>query len=358
MGPLDGIRILEFGGIGPGPFAAMVRSDLGADVLRVQRAGATGPLSGGKAADVEGRSAVDVDLKDVRDVDLVKRLVGRADAIMEGFRPGVMERLGLCPDVLLGINPRLVYGRMTGYGQDGPLANVPGHDINYIAIAGALGNIRRAGERPLFPMNLLGDYGGGAMFLVVGLLAALLEVRQSGKGQVVDVAMTDGVSVLSTIFHGMRRDGLLREPPGSNALDSGAHFYEVYETADGRHMAVGAIEPRFYADLLARLEIAPDDMPQWDSARWPDFKRHLAGVFMTRTREEWTAVFEMSDACTTPVLTLAEAAAHHHNRARDTLGPDGIPLPAPRFSRTPGSKERPGGATSAEDALAAWGVSR
>jgi alpha-methylacyl-CoA racemase len=356
MGPLQGIKIVEFGSIGPGPFASMVMADLGADIIRLQRAGDQGPLTSAPTADRQGRPTVEVDLKNPDDIAFVKQLVEQADAIVEGFRPGVMERLGLGPDELLAINPRLVYGRMTGYGQDGPLAKVPGHDVNYCSIAGTLGAITREGDRPLFPLNLLGDYGGGAMFLVVGVLAGVIEARTSGKGQVVDVAMVDGVATLTTLFHGMRRDGVWREPPGTNILDSGAHFYEVYETSDGGFISVGAIEPQFYADLMRLLEIDPDDMPQWDMDRWPEFKDQFTALFKSKTRDEWAVILEPADACATPVLQLSEAAAHPHNVARELFGEDGLPAAAPRFSRTPGSKQRE--VPSGDDAIAAWGVSR
>src|SRR4051794_8788490 len=243
MGPLDGIKVLEFGGIGPGPFAAMLLADMGADVLRLDRAGDQSPLSGDEGVDRRGRPAVAVDLKDPNGVALARRLAGSADVLIEGFRPGVTERLGLGPDELLAANPRLVYGRMTGYGQEGPLSSVAGHDIHYISIAGGLGGMARRGERPLFPMTLVGDFGGGGMMLAFGVVCAVLEARRSGRGQVVDAAMVDGASYLSTLIHGLHAGGMWTEEPGTNLLDSGAHFYEVYETSDGGHMAVGAIEP-------------------------------------------------------------------------------------------------------------------
>jgi alpha-methylacyl-CoA racemase len=355
MGPLQGIRILEFGSIGPGPFAAMVLADLGADIIRLQRAGATGPVSSARTADRRGRVEVDVNLKDPEDVALIKELVKEADAIIEGFRPGVMERLGLGPDELLAINPKLVYGRMTGYGQDGPLAKVPGHDINYISIAGTLGAIKRVDEKPLFPLNLLGDYGGGAMFLIVGVLAGVLEAQRSGEGQVVDVAMIDGVATLSTLFHGMARDGVWRAPAGTNILDSGAHFYEVYECSDGKYFSVGAIEPQFYTDLLQRIGFDEAEMPEWDMDQWAAFKEQMGALFKTKTRDEWTELLEPYDACATPVLDLKEAKEHPHNVARGAYTADGLPVAAPRFSRTPGDAERE--VPSQEDALRAWGVS-
>jgi alpha-methylacyl-CoA racemase len=359
VGPLQGIKVIEIASIGPGPFAAMLLADMGADVIRLQRAnqpdllGASGPDTVGR-----GRPSVPVDLKDPAGRELVLRLVERADALIEGFRPGVMERLGLGPEVALERNERLVFGRMTGYGQDGPLARVPGHDINYISLAGVLGAIGRDGERPLFPLNLLGDYGGGGMLLAFGIVCGMLEARRSGKGQVVDAAMVDGAALLSTLFHGLRAGGVWSDTPGTNVLDSGAHFYEVYETADGGHMSVGAIEPQFYADLLRLLELDPTDAPQWDAARWPELKHLFAGIFRTRTREEWTALFEHADACVTPVLSFDEAAAHAHNAERQTfVRHDGVvqPGPAPRFSRTPATISSE--VLTADDALRAWGLS-
>jgi alpha-methylacyl-CoA racemase len=357
MGPLDGIRILEFGGIGPGPFACMVLADLGADIIRLEREREADPLASVVTADRRGRPAINVDLKVDEDVALVKTLVRSADAIVEGFRPGVMERLGLGPDDLIAVNPRLVYARMTGYGQDGPMANVPGHDVNYISVAGALAGIRRPEEKPLFPHNILGDYGGGAMFLVVGVLAGVLEAERSGEGQVVDVAMVDGVALLTTLFHDLRRAGMWNDQPGTNVLDSGAHFYEVYETSDGGFISLGSMEPQFYAELLRLLEIDDVEMPEWDSRRWPEFKDRLAAVFATKTRDQWVAILENTEACATPVLSLEEATRHHHMVAREAFvdtdrGP--LPAPAPRFSRTPGDADRR--LASPAEALAAWGV--
>jgi alpha-methylacyl-CoA racemase len=342
MGPLQGVKVLEVASIGPGPFAAMMLADMGADVLRVLRAdqGAVLAAAAGAGTDTvaRGRSAsIPVDLKDPAGIERTLALAERADALVEGMRPGVMERLGLGPDVVLARNPRLVYGRMTGYGQDGPMAAVAGHDINYISIAGALGAIRREGERPLFPLNLLADYGGGGMLLAFGIVCALLEARSSGRGQVIDAAMVDGAALLTNIFHGLRSGGLWQEPAGRNVLDSGAHFYEVYETADGGHVAVGALEPQFYVALLGLLEIPVEEMPQWERDRWPEFKARLAGLFRSRTRAEWSELLEHADACATVVLGLAEAPEHPHNRARGTfIEIDGVvqPGPAPRFSRT------------------------
>ena len=357
MGPLKGIRIIEMAGIGPGPFAAMLLADMGADVLRLYRAdqpallGAAGPDVTGR-----GRASVPVNLKEDDGRELVLSLADKADGLIEGFRPGVMERLGLGPDVLLKRNPRLVYGRMTGYGQEGPMSSVAGHDINYISLAGVLGAIARHGEKPLFPLNLVGDYGGGGMFLAFGVVCGLLEARGSGRGQVVDAAMVDGAATLMTIFHGLRAAGIWRDEPGTNVLDSGAHFYEVYETSDGGHISVGAIEPQFYAKLLELLELDPAEFPQWNNDRWPEFKQRFAELFRTRTRDEWAALLEPADACATPVLGIGEAAAHPHMTARGTfVEHDGVmqPAPAPRFSRTvPEIADPP----TPDEALRAWGV--
>jgi alpha-methylacyl-CoA racemase len=357
VGPLKGIRIIEMAGIGPGPFAAMLLADMGADVLRLYRAdqpallGAAGPDVTGR-----GRASVPVNLKEDDGRELVLSLVDKADGLIEGFRPGVMERLGLGPDVLLERNPRLVYGRMTGYGQDGPMSSVAGHDINYISLAGVLGAIARQSEKPLFPLNLVGDYGGGGMFLAFGVVCGLLEARGSGRGQVVDAAMVDGAATLMTIFHGLRAAGIWRDEAGTNVLDSGAHFYEVYETSDGGYISVGAIEPQFYAKLLELLELDPAEFPQWNNDRWPEFKQRFAELFKTRARDEWAALLEPADACATPVLGIGEAAAHPHMAARQTfVEHDGVvqPAPAPRFSRTvPEIADPP----TPGEALRAWGV--
>ena len=355
MGPLQGVKIIEMAGIGPGPFAAMLLSDMGANVLRLHREG-QGGLFGDAGVDPVGRGRISlaVDLKDPADREKVLEFADRADALIEGYRPGVMERLGLGPDVMLARNERLVYGRMTGFGQDGPLAQTAGHDINYISLSGALDGIGRRGERPVVPLNLVGDYGGGGMLLALGVVSALFEARGSGQGQVVDAAMVEGSSLLMSVFHGLRSGGVWKDERGTNVLDSGAHFYEVYETADGAYFAVGAIEPQFYAELLRILELDPADHPQWDQARWPEFKLVFADTFRRKNRAEWSQLFEGTDACATPVLSLAEAPAHPHNIARNAfLDLEGIPIPAPapRFSRTPAEVH------SAEaDALEAWGL--
>jgi alpha-methylacyl-CoA racemase len=362
-GPLHGVRIVEIASLGPGPFAAMMLADLGAGVIRIDRPGGAGsPLAEGAWNFMHrGRPSAAVDLKHPDGRDLILRLCEQADALIEGFRPGVMERLGLGPDEALARNPRLVYGRVTGYGQDGPMAQVAGHDINYISIAGALGAMQRRGERPLFPLNLLADFGGGGMLLALGVVSALLEARTSGHGQVVDAAMVDGTAVLSTLIHAMRGAGLWSDEPGTNLLDSGAHFYEVYETADGGHVAVGALEPQFYAELLRLLELDPADFPQWDRSRWPELKQRFAAVFAQRTRDEWAALLEPAETCATAVLAPGEAPHHPHNIARGTFVEiDGRiqPAPAPRFSRTPAAISRPASDPGADtdEALAAWGV--
>ena len=358
MGPLRGMKVVEIASIGPGPFAAMLLADMGADVIRLHRPGQDS-LLGSKGPDVvgRGRPSVAVDLKSVTGRELLLGLVDRAEALIEGFRPGVMERLGLGPEVALARNERLVYGRMTGFGQTGPMAHSAGHDINYISVAGVLGAIARRGERPLFPLNLLGDYGGGGMLLAFGIVCGLLEARASGHGQVLDAAMVDGAALLSTAIHGLRAGGVWSDDPGTNVLDSGAHFYEVYETSDGGYIAVGAIEPQFYAELLRRLEVPASEAPQWEVDRWSELKDRFAGIFRERTRGEWAAVLEGSDACATVVLGLGDAAAHPHNVARGTFVRDqGVvqPAPAPRFSRTPGGIRD---SSNADETLEAWGVS-
>ncbi|MCG8592341.1 MAG: CoA transferase [Proteobacteria bacterium] len=366
MGPLSGYRVLEVAGLGPGPFAAMLLSDLGAEVLRIDRPDAVA-AGGGQSPHLNfmnrGRPSVGIDLKHPDGRQLVLELVERADALIEGFRPGVMERLGLGPEPCQARNPRLVYGRMTGFGQDGPLAHTAGHDINYVALAGALDAIGRRGQPPTPPLNLLGDFGGGGVFLVLGLVCALLERERSGQGQVVDAAMVDGVAVLSTVLHSLRLFPDFWSPErGTNLLDSGAPFYDVYETADGRYVSVGAIEPQFYAALLKKLELPPSAVAtQNDRATWPAQKERIAAVFRTRTRDEWCALLEGEDVCFAPVLSPEEATAHAHNAARATfVEVEGAvqPAPAPRFSRTPGRVAGPARAPGADTdaALGAWGV--
>lgn len=349
-GPLAGVRVVELAGIGPGPFAAMLLADMGADVVRVDRAAS---VHGGDPdtppVDVmnRGRRSIGVDLKNPDGRATVLRLVGRADALIEGFRPGVTERLGLGPDDCLAANPRLVYGRMTGWGQDGPYAHAAGHDINYIALSGALGAIGRAGERPVPPLNLVGDFGGGAMFLAFGVVCGLLEAQRSGEGQVVDAAMVDGSALLTAMFWGFKAMGFYNGVRGTNLLDTGAHFYEVYATADGEHVSVGAIEPQFYAELccLSGFEAGLEDAPhQMDQTSWPGRKEAMARLFASRTRAEWCDLLERTDACFAPVLSFDEAAAHPHNVARGTfteVAGTTQPSPAPRFSRTAAAVQRP-----------------
>ncbi|MDA0183421.1 CoA transferase [Solirubrobacter phytolaccae] len=362
-GPLHGVKVIEIASIGPGPFAAMLLADLGADVIRIDRAGGAGnPLGEGAWNFMHrGRRSAAVNLKSGGGRELILRLSERADALIEGFRPGVMERLGLGPDDVLARNPKLVYGRMTGYGQDGPLSAVAGHDLNYLSIAGVLGAMGRTGEKPPIPLNLVADFGGGGMLLALGVVSAVLEARTSGQGQVVDAAMVEGSALLATMFHAMRAAGLWNDTPGTNLLDSGAPFYEVYATRDGKWMAVGALEPQFYAELLRRLELDADAFPQWDQPRWPEYKARFATVFATKTRDEWAALLEGAEACVTPVLGLTEAAEHPHNVAREafvTVDGKVQPAPAPRFSRTPaavsGPPSEPGADTDA--VLADWGI--
>jgi alpha-methylacyl-CoA racemase len=348
MGPLAGITVIELAGIGPGPFCGMMLADMGAEVIRVDRAQS---VQGGDPerppADLlaRGRRSVGVDLKSPDGVEVVLSLVERADALIEGFRPGVTERLGLGPDECLARNPRLVYGRMTGWGQDGPYASTAGHDINYISLAGALDPIGRRGEAPVPPLNLVGDFGGGGLLLAFGIVAGLLEARTSGQGQVIDAAMVDGAAALMTMTHSMRAMGIWNDERGTNMLDTGAHFYDVYETADGGYVSIGSIEPQFYAELLRLTGLEGEDLPwQHDRAQWPALKERLAGIFRTRTRDEWCEIMEGTDVCFAPVLTIPEAVAHPHNVHRGTfVEVAGIPQPgpAPRFSRTEAAVARP-----------------
>jgi alpha-methylacyl-CoA racemase len=342
MGPLAGITVVELAGIGPGPFAAMMLADMGAEVLRVDRAE---DVSGGDPAhppadfNNRGRRSIGVDLKNPDGVAVVLDLVEQADALIEGFRPGVAERLGIGPDDCLARNPGIVYGRMTGWGQDGPLAGAAGHDINYIALAGALEPIGRRGEAPMPPLNLIGDYGGGGMLLAFGVVCGVLEARRSGQGQVVDAAMVDGAAVLMTMTHALRAMGVWNDERGTNLLDTGAHFYNVYETADGKYVAIGSIEPQFYAELLRLTGLEGEELPwQHDRQEWPALKDRLAAIFRTRTRDEWRDLMEGTDVCFAPVLSIPEAIEHPHNVDRGTfVEVAGIrqPGPAPRFSRTP-----------------------
>ncbi|WP_194819029.1 CaiB/BaiF CoA-transferase family protein [Nocardia sp. XZ_19_385] len=334
-GPLAGIRIIELASIGPGPHAGMMLADLGADVVRVQRA----QDRTAAAVQLRGRTIVEADLKKPGDVATVLDLIERADVLIEGFRPGVVERLGVGPEEALRRNPQLVYGRMTGWGQDGPRAQQAGHDINYIGLTGALNAIGRKGDRPLPPINLLGDYGGGSVFLVLGILAALLERERSGQGQVVDAAMVDGVMTLSHVFWSMSQVGMWSAERGTNLLDTGMAWYDTYSTADGKHMAVGAYEPQFYAELLRVLELDPESLPpQRDQGSQEVLRKVFTEKFASKTQQEWTELFDGVDACVTPVLTFAEAADDAHLNARNAVVEvDGVrqPAPAPRFSRTP-----------------------
>jgi alpha-methylacyl-CoA racemase len=343
-GPLDGIKVIEIAGIGPGPFCAMLLADMGAQVVRVERHPDRDP-AGWPRLMARGRRSVVIDLKHEQGPEVVLRLVESADALLEGFRPGVAERLGIGPEACLARNPRLVYGRMTGWGQSGPLSGAAGHDIDYIALAGALYPIGAAGGAPVPPLNLLGDFGGGGLLLAFGIACGLIEARRSGRGQVVDAAIVDGAALLSTIVHELLGAALWEERRGANLLDGGAPFYGVYETADGEHMAVGALEPRFYAELLAGLGLDPEELPaQADRERWPELRDRLAAAFRTRTRDEWAEVFAGTDACVAPVLRPSEALLHPHNRQRGTFVPVGEvaqPGPAPRFSRTPPSTPDP-----------------
>ncbi|MFT4571554.1 MAG: alpha-methylacyl-CoA racemase [Candidatus Binatia bacterium] len=364
MGPLEGIRIIEIAGIGPGPFAAMMLADLGAEIVRVDRAQNV-PVSFPSAPSADllnrGRSNIAVDLKNPDGIATVLRLVEGADAILEGFRPGVMERLGLGPDVCRARNPRLVYGRMTGWGQTGPMAKAAGHDINYIALSGALDPIGRRGGKPLAPLNLVGDFGGGGMMLAFGILAALLERNRSGLGQVVDAAMTDGSAVLSTMIHAMRHMGFWHDERGTNMLDTGAHFYDTYETADGKYVSIGSIEPQFYAELLEKTGLAGEDLPsQMNRDTWPEAAERLTAVFKTKTRDQWCEIMEGSDVCFAPVLSIPEAYEHPHNKARGTfieLGGVTQPGPAPRFDRTPPVVDRPPAhpGQNTDEVLVDWG---
>ena len=363
MGPLDGYRILEIAGIGPGPFCAMVLSDLGAEVVRIDRRAYAGR---GSKFDVlnRGRRSLAVDLKRPEAVEAVLDMVEQADGLIEGFRPGVMERLGLGPDVCLERNPKLVFGRMTGWGQHGTIAHAAGHDINYIALSGVLHSVGNAGCKPVPPLNLVGDFGGGGMLLALGVVAGLLEAQKSGKGQVVDAAMTDGSALLLAAVVGMHGSGMWKDERGSNMLDSGAPFYDTYECSDGKYVSVGSLEPQFYALLREKAGL---DGPEWDDHlmrrdQWPELKAKLAEVFRTKTRDEWCEIMEGSDVCFAPVLSISEAVAHPHNRARQTfVEVEGVPqpAPAPRFSRTTVAIQGPPPKAGEHSAavLADWGFS-
>jgi alpha-methylacyl-CoA racemase len=347
MGPLSGITVLEIAGIGPGPFAGMMLSDMGADVIRIDRADRVRARTGDappKDILARGRRSVAVDLKNPDGVETVLALVEKADALIEGFRPGVMERLGLGPDACLARNPKLVFGRMTGWGQEGPLAHAAGHDINYIALTGALHAIGRQGEAPVPPLNLVGDFGGGGMLLAFGVACALVESGRSGKGQVVDAAMVDGASSLMAMIYSFKAMGMWQET-GTNMLDTGAHFYDVYETKDGRYVSIGSIEPQFYALLLELSGLGKQTLPpQMDRTKWAGLKPRVAEIFKTKTRDEWTAIMEGTDVCFAPVLDMDEAPKHPHMQHRQTfVERHGVmqPAPAPRFGRTHPELGRP-----------------
>ena len=367
-GPLAGYRAIEIAGIGPGPFAAMLLADMGADVIRVERAqNARGRPPGIDQHDdvtLRGRRNIAIDLKHPDGVETLLDLVEHADALIEGFRPGVMERLGVGPDECLGRNPKLVFGRMTGWGQRGPYAHAAGHDINYISLAGALAHFRRAGEAPVPPLNMVGDFGGGGMFLAFGVVCGLLEAQRSGTGQVIDAAMIDGTAVLMTMFWSFRHLGVFDEnAPGTNLLDTGAHFYDVYECSDGLYVSIGSLERQFYDELLrlTGLESDPSFAAQMDRASWPELKGRLRALFRTRTRADWCELMERTDVCFAPVLTMTEAAEHPHNVARQTFVEfHGVtqPAPAPRFSRTTAALDIPPAfpGQHSREILEAWGI--
>jgi alpha-methylacyl-CoA racemase len=361
MGPLKGIKIIEMAGLGPGPFAGMLLADMGAEVILVER-----KIDPNKTrvpdCNRRGKKSIALDLKTPQGIETLLQLAEKADVLFEGFRPDVMERLGIGPDVLQARNPKLVIGRMTGWGQFGPLAHAAGHDINYIALTGALHAIGRKGQKPVPPLNLVGDYGGGGMFLVMGILAALLEAQKSGKGQVIDVAMTDGTAVLMSVFNTLHHMNLWTTKPGGNLLDSGAHFYDVYETKDGKYVSIGSIEPQFYALLVEKAGLdAKEYGVQMNPKNWSANKEKLEEVFKTKTREEWCAIMEGTDVCFAPVLDFVEAQQHPHQVARKTyMELDGFvqPAPAPRFSRTV-SEVQFGSRAAGEDTdqvLKDWGI--
>ncbi|MEQ9144843.1 MAG: CaiB/BaiF CoA-transferase family protein [Parvibaculaceae bacterium] len=360
-GPLSGVKVVEFAGIGPGPFCGMLLSDMGADVVRIDRKGG----GGGSKYEVgaRGRRSVALDLKKPEAVEACLKLIEEADMLQEGFRPGVMERLGLGPDVCLKRNPKLVYGRMTGWGQYGPLAKAAGHDINYISLTGALHAIGRPGEKPVPPLNLVGDFGGGALYLALGMVSALISARTTGEGQVVDAAMTDGATSLMAMFYGFTASGMWKPEHGTNMLDGGAHFYDTYETSDGKWISIGAIEPQFYAILREKAGLS-DDLwdAQMDQSKWPEMKEKISEVFKTKTRDEWCEIMEGTDICFAPVLAISEAMDHPHNKERQTVVEiDGVQQPnvAPRFSGTPSEIQGPPPAVGEhnESALSDWGFS-
>src|ERR1700736_1306781 len=364
MGVLSGYRVIELAGIGPGPMCAMLLSDMGADVLRIDR---TADAGLGIAMDTKyallnrGRRSVALDLKKPEAIEALLKLVEKADGLIEGFRPGVTERLGLGPDICLKRNPRLVYGRMTGWGQEGPMALAAGHDINYIALTGALHSIGRRGEAPVPPLNLVGDFGGGGVYLALGVVAGMLEAQKAGKGEVVDVAMIDGAASLMAAIYGLRGAGVWNDNRGDNILDTGAHYYNVYETRDGKYISIGSIEGKFYAELLRLTGLEGEKLPrQNDRRQWPALQERLKAVFKTKTRDQWCAIMEGSEVCFAPVLNMLEAPQHPHNRHRETfVEVDGVvqPAPAPRFSRTPSKIQRPPARPGehTEEGLREWG---
>ncbi|OUS02692.1 carnitine dehydratase [Gammaproteobacteria bacterium 54_18_T64] len=366
-GPLTGLKVIELAGIGPAPMAAMMLSDMGAEVIRVDRLTASGlgiPMPKKFNFLGRGRKSIALDLKNPEGIETLLDLIDKADIVIEGFRPGVMERLGMGPDVCLARNPKLVFGRVTGWGQEGPLSKSAGHDLNYIALSGALHAIGRSNdEPPTPPLNLVGDFGGGTMFIVVGILAALHEVKNSGKGQVVDAGMVDGALSLMTSIYGMHAGGNQSDERASNILDSGAHFYNVYETRDGKYVSIGSIETKFYAMLLDKLGLDPDSLPpQMERESWPAMKEKFKEIFLTKTRDEWCELMENTDICFAPVLSLAEAPDYAHNKERGSfVDVEGVmhPAPAPRFSATPSSIKSATPATGihTDEVLADWGIS-
>jgi alpha-methylacyl-CoA racemase len=362
MGPLNGVKVVELASLAPAPFGTMVLADLGADVVQIQRSGGGG-LSAPAGPLDRGKHTLALDLKDGRDLAALHQVIEAADVFVEGFRPGVTERLGLGPDDLLARNPRLVYARMTGWGQDGTLAPRAGHDINYIALSGALEPIGRAGERPVPPLNLIGDFAGGGLLLALGVISALYERERSGAGQVIDAAMVDGSALLTAFLHGMHANGLWNGARGTNALDTGAPFYDTYECADGRYVAVGCVEPQFFAQLVDGLGIDTELPFHLDPRSWPEIRELVGAKFKERPRDEWAELFADTDACVTPVLTPWEAHEHPHNRERELfVEVDGLrqPAPAPRFSRTPAALPRPVEPTpgGVAEVLARWGGHR
>jgi alpha-methylacyl-CoA racemase len=365
MGPLSGVKIVELAGIGPGPFAGMMLSDMGADIVRIDKANDVKPSSFEKQNReplYRGRRSIGVNLKNPEGVETVLKLVEQADALFEGYRPGVTERLGLGPDVCLARNPKLVYARMTGWGQDGPMANASGHDINYIALAGALAHFGREGEKPTPPINLVGDFGGGGLLMAFGIACGLLEARASGKGQVIDVAMVDGSATLMSMIWGFRQLGIWNEEaPGTNMLDTGAPYYDTYETADGKYISLGSLEPPFYAEMIEKVGLGGEDLGFYmDKNNWPRLREKFTPLFKSKTRDEWDAILKGTDACYAPVLTMTEAAEDEHIKARQTIIERGgvhQPAPSPRFSRTKAeiTLDPPWPGQQTDDALADWG---